>query len=87
MFLLLAQAAAVAAALQPPSPAQQQEFVPVSELPQAEQLPAAPLLIAAYAFVWVALLAYLWSVWRRIGKVERELADLTRKVSASERRS
>ena len=28
------------------APAGQSEFVPVSELPQAEQLPAAPLLIA-----------------------------------------
>ena len=59
----------------------------MSELPQAEQLPAAPLVIAAYAFVWVALLGYLWSVRRRLDKVERELADVARKVSASERRA
>ncbi len=85
--LLAGQAAARAATVQPQPPPAQQEFVPVSELPQAEQLPAAPLVIAAYAFVWVALLAYLWSVRRRLDKVERELVDLARKVSAPGRRS
>jgi len=86
IILLAAPTAAMAATVQQPPPAQQ-EFVPVGELPQAEQLPAAPLVIAAYAFVWVALLAYLWSVRRRLDKVERELADVTRKVSATERRA
>jgi CcmD family protein len=84
--LLAGQAAPFAADLGQPAPAQQ-EFVPVSELPQAEQLPAAPLLIAAYAFVWVALLAYVWSVRRRLGQVEQELADIARKISTPERRS
>ena len=68
-------------AQQPPqSPAAQGDFVPVSGLPQAEQLPAAPLLIAAYAFVWVALMVYVWSLWRRMARLERDLADLQRRV-------
>ena len=58
---------------QPPA---QGEFVPVNQLPPGDQLPAAPLLIAAYAFVWVALMIYLWSIWRRLGKVETELHAL-----------
>ena len=58
----------------------QSEFVPVSQLPRAEQLPAAPLLIAAYAFVWLAVLAYVWSVWRRLGRVEREMEALARRT-------
>jgi len=72
----------VLAALQPAQPAAgQADFVPVNALPpQAEQLPAAPLVIAAYAFVWVALLAYVWALWRRMTKLERELADLQRRV-------
>ncbi len=74
------------AASQPPA-GQQQEFVPVSELPPAEQLPAAPLLIAAYAVAWIVLLGYVWSVWRRLGKVERELAEVARRIDASQRRS
>ena len=66
-----------AAAGQPPP---QGDFVPLSSIPQTEQLPAAPLVIAAYAFVWVALLVYVWSLWRRMTKLERELADLQRRV-------
>jgi CcmD family protein len=72
---------AVLSAQQPaPSAAAPQDFVPVSALPQAEQLPAAPLLIGAYAFVWVALMAYVWSLWKRMTRLERELADLQRRV-------
>jgi CcmD family protein len=62
-------------------PSAQEDFVPLSQLPaQTEQLPAAPLLMGAYAFVWIALLVYVWSLWRRMGKLERELADLRRRV-------
>lgn len=61
-------------AFQPP-PAQG-EFVPIGQLPPGDQLPAAPLLIAAYAFVWVVLMVYLWSIWRRLGTVETELQAL-----------
>ena len=57
------------------APPGQSEFVPIKDLPPTEQLPAAPLLIAAYAFVWVAVLFYLWTIWRRLGKVEAEMRD------------
>ncbi len=66
--------AATAWASQPP-PAQG-EFVPINQLPPGDQLPAAPLLIAAYAFVWIALMVYLWSIWRRLEKVEADLHAL-----------
>ena len=62
------------------APASPQDFVPVSTLQQPEQLPAAPLLVGAYAFVWVALVVYIWSLWRRMTKIERELTDLRRRV-------
>ena len=39
-----------------------------------EQLPATPLVFTAYAFVWVALLAYVFILFSRLAKVERELA-------------
>lgn len=68
---------APAFAIQPP--AGQSEFVPLSSLPPADQLPAAPLLITAYAFVWVALAIYIWSIWARLGRVERELHALQQK--------
>ena len=78
----LAGSAGVARAAwtQPPQPAQE-EFVPIDELPPEDQLPAAPLLVAAYAFAWAAVMVYLWSIWRRLGGVERELSDVARRAA------
>ncbi len=59
----------------------QGEFVPVSALPPTEQLPAAPLLIGAYAVVWIIAMAYIWSIWRRLGKVEHDMRELERRQS------
>ena len=63
------------AAQQPPTE-QQGEFVPAGDLPQREQIPAAPLLIGAYAFVLLALFAYVVSVSRRIGAVQADISRL-----------
>lgn len=68
-------------AWQPPEP--QSGFLPMNSVPPADQLPAAPLLIAAYAFVWVALAVYLWSIWSRLGKVERDMRALEQKTRRS----
>ena len=65
------------------SPDSQSGFVPISELPPNQQLPAAPFLIAAYAFIWVALLAYLFSIWRRLGRVEQEMRALSQRAGRS----
>ena len=54
--------------------------MPIDELPPQEQLPAAPLLIAAYSVAWVAVAGYLFSIWRRMGRVEHELAEIGRRV-------
>jgi CcmD family protein len=68
---------AAGAAAQPPRPPEQQdEFVPISELPPQEQLPAQPLVIGAYAFAWVAIGAYVLSVARRLDSVRREIERL-----------
>jgi CcmD family protein len=77
-------APALVVAVQQPAPADD-EFVPVSQLPPNEQLPAAPLLIAAYAFVWLALVAYLVALWRRLTRVEREIADVSRRLDERRR--
>ena len=61
-------------------PAAQGEFVPAKPGASTEQLPAAPLLIAAYAFVWVAATGYVWTVARRLTKVEQDLRSLERKT-------
>ena len=64
---------------QPTRPAQD-EFVPIDQLPPGEQLPAAPLLIAAYSVVWLAVAGYLFSIWRRLDRVERDLAEAGRRL-------
>lgn len=58
----------------------QSEFVPVTEIPPGEQLPSVPLVIAAYAFVWLAFMAYTWTMWRKLGKVEKDLSALSAQV-------
>ena len=63
----------------------QDEFVAVDELPASEQLPAAPLVIGAYAFVWIVLMVYLWSIWRRLGKVEADIRALEQRRRGSAR--
>jgi CcmD family protein len=72
-----------AIAAQPP--ATPDGFVPASSLPNQEQLPAAPLVIGAYSIVWLLVFGYLWSIWNRIGRVERDLADVSRRIAASQR--
>jgi CcmD family protein len=59
----------------------QSEFVPVTEIPASEQLPSAPLVIAAYAFVWAAFLFYAWTMWQKLGKVEQELGTLSAQLA------
>jgi CcmD family protein len=78
---LAAMAAPALAWGQEPPPQPQSQFVPADTLPQ-EVLPATPFVFAAYAFVWVALLVYVYALWRRLGRVERELADVNARLSA-----
>ena len=70
-IFLLGAAAAFAQSNQPPP-----EFVPVEDAPLGEQIPAMPLLGAAYGFIWVAVLGYVWSLARRLQHVEAEIAEL-----------
>ena len=70
-------------AAQPPEAAQD-EFVPMGDIPPEDQLPAAPLLVAAYSMVWAIAIGYLWSIWRRLDTVERELTSVSRRVAERE---
>jgi CcmD family protein len=74
--LVLVLALTPGAFAQQPPQKPTEEFVPVSELPPQEQLPSAPLIVAAYAFVWLALGGYVLSVARRLATVQREVERL-----------
>jgi CcmD family protein len=67
--------AAAASQPQPPQPAQE-EFVPLDQLPREAELPAAPMVIAAYSFVWVAFLVYIFSMIKRVKKLESDVRTL-----------
>jgi CcmD family protein len=58
--------------------AAQDEFVPISELPPEDRLPAAPFLVAAYTITLVLLAGYIWLLWRRLGVVQQELNQVRR---------
>ena len=74
----------VVAAQQPPQ--QQDEFIPLDQLPPQEQMPAAPLLIGAYAFVMVVLFLYVLSVARRLASVQQEISRLDSSDQAGQQR-
>ena len=81
--LLASAAPALALSAQQPgsqTEAAREGYVPVKDLPPAEQLPAAPLVLGAYALIWVGVLVYVWSISRRLASVDRELVALRRLV-------
>lgn len=69
VFLLAG--AADASQPQPPT-----GFVPVDDIPPGEQIPAINLVAAAYGFVWIAVMGYVWSIAKRLKQVETELDEL-----------
>jgi CcmD family protein len=84
---VLSAVSAGASVLLAQGPAQeaQETFRPVSPDELAlERLPATPFVFWAYAIVWLVLIGYVFFLWRRVGRVEQELAALT--VRLDERR-
>ena len=81
LFVLAAPALAAPQA-QPQKPAATDEFVPVTGTPQGAQetIPAQRLVGIAYGFIWVVLFGYVWSVRSRLGRVEREIEAVSRRV-------
>lgn len=67
-------------------PRQQTGYVPLGQLPPQEQLPAAPLLVAAYVVVIGGLFAYLSLLTRRIATLQRDVQQLKLDVSTIARR-
>ena len=70
------------AVLQPAAPGQE-GFVPVTPGTATEQLPAAPLVVAAYAIIWIVVMVYLWTIWRRLTKVETDMRALEQRRAST----
>ena len=73
----------VASSVAQTQPRQQEEFTPIDQLPPQEQLPAAPLLVGAYAFVLLMLFGYLVMVSRRLTAIRTEVDRLAADVKRS----
>jgi hypothetical protein len=78
--LLLTAPASTLLAMQPEP---QGEFKPFTGVPPEQQMPAGPLVIGAYAFFLVLMMFYLWTIWRRIGKVEADMRALERRTGGT----
>jgi CcmD family protein len=78
LVLVLTGATGIRLAMGQPAtpPAATDGFVPVTDLPPEEQLPAAPLVLTAYSIIWVAVLGYVGLLWRRLGAVQKDLDAL-----------
>ena len=86
LLLLIIAGPAAASTRQAPQTPAQEGFVPVDQLPGQEQLPAAPLVAAAYGVAWAVIFIYVWFLWRRLTWVERELDDLARRTDKGARK-
>jgi CcmD family protein len=73
VFVMMMQVAPLVAQQQPK---QQEEFIPIDQLPPQEQLAAAPLLVGAYAFVLLMLFGYVVMVSRRLSTIRSEVDRL-----------
>lgn len=74
------QQPAAAPATQPAPQAAQSEFVPVKDLPAAEQMPAGPLVLGAYGFMWAVVLVYVFLLSRRLQAVQKDIDALKRQT-------
>ncbi|MBS1817831.1 MAG: heme exporter protein CcmD [Acidobacteria bacterium] len=75
----------VTAFAQPPQGGSPDGFVPLSSLPPGEEMPAAPFVVGAYAFFLLLMLFYLWTIWNRLSKVERDLKEFERRHGGATR--
>jgi CcmD family protein len=84
LMLLGAPAIAQQPAPKAPVTAAQDGFVPVdAPMNPQDTIPAPRLVAIAYGFIWVVLFGYVWSVRSRLGRVEREMETVSRRIAAS----
>jgi CcmD family protein len=77
--LAVAALAVALATMLTPALAHAQEFVKVEGAPRQE-MPAGPFVAAAYAFIWIAVLAYVIVLARGLARVRKETGELRAKL-------
>ena len=50
-----------------------------------ENLPATPFVFGAYSLVWIVVTVYVFTLWRRITKAEREVAAVAARLEQQRR--
>ncbi len=71
----------VIATLLLPAVALAQEYQKVDE-PIHERLPHAPFVAIAYGFIWLAVLAYVAVLGRKLARVQGDIEEVRRKLDA-----
>lgn len=85
LAIVMSLGSSAALSAQQPTPPRVDEFVPISEVPPEDQLPAAPLLVTAYIIVLLTLFAYLISLARRMSAIRKDMAQLESTYGRSRR--
>ena len=78
-FLFVASISVAGTFAQQPTEPARDQYLPIDQLPPSERMPSAPFVIAAYAVIWCVAMFYLWSIWRRTGKLEDDMQALARR--------
>jgi hypothetical protein len=78
-FLFVTSISVASAFAQQPTEPARDQYLPIDQLPPSERMPSAPFVIAAYAAIWFLAMFYLWTIWRRTGKLEDDLQALARR--------
>jgi len=51
-----------------------------------ETMPGGTLMLVAYGLAWAVVIGYVFMLWRKSGRIEQELADVTAKLNARPKR-
>jgi CcmD family protein len=55
---------------------------PFTPAATSESFPGGTLLLVAYAFAWAVILGYVFMLWRKSTRIDRELMEVTAKLNA-----
>ena len=57
-----------------------------TQVPATENLPATPLVYIAYGGIWLVLLLYVFMLWRKLQRIDKDLQQLPTTRTGADRR-